>query len=52
MSKEGRDILRPKKLRMGSPAEVLDITKNSLTVGLFCAIGAMVIPKDLPNLVH
>jgi len=37
---------------MGFTAEVVDITKNSLTIGLLCAISVVVISKDLADVVH
>lgn len=37
---------------MGLAAEVVDITKYPLTIGLLCAIGIAVVSKDLSNLVH
>ena len=37
---------------MGLSAEVVDITKYPLTIGLLCAIGVAVVPEDLSNLVH
>jgi hypothetical protein len=46
------NIFGPEKLGMGFPTEVIDITKYPLTIGLLCAIGAMVITKDLSNLVQ
>ena len=37
---------------MGFSTEVVDMTNNPLTIGLLCAIGEMVILKDLSNLTH
>jgi hypothetical protein len=37
---------------MGFASEVADITKYPLTIGLFRAIGVVVVSKDLSNLVH
>ncbi len=52
MGKERLDIFCAEKPRMRFTAEVSDITKNPLTIGLLCAICVMVISKDLSNLVH
>jgi len=37
---------------MGFAAEVMDITKYPLTIGLLCAIRIMVISEDLANMIH
>jgi hypothetical protein len=42
----------PEQTRMGIAAEVADITKYPLTIGLLRAIVIVVITKDLSNLVH
>lgn len=52
MGKERFDIFCAEKPRMRFTAEVVDITKNPLTIGLLCAISVVVISKDLSNLVH
>jgi len=52
MGKERLDIFCAEKPRMSFTAEVSDITKNPLTIGLLCAICVVVISKDLSNLVH
>ncbi len=52
MGKKGLDIFCAEKPRMRFTAEVVDITKNPLTIGLLCAICVVVVSKDLSNLVH
>lgn len=42
----------PEKMGMGITAEVLDTTKNPLTIGLLCAIGLAIISQDLANLIY
>jgi hypothetical protein len=32
------NVFCPKQARMGFPVEVIDMTKDILTIGLFCAI--------------
>ena len=42
----------PEQTRMGIAAEVADITKYPLTIGLLRAIAVSVITKDLAILAH
>ena len=46
------NIFRPEKIRMRFTAEVVNITKYPLTIGLLCVIAIVVISKDLSYLVH
>jgi len=52
MGEEHLDIFCAEKPRMRFTSVVVDIMKNSLTIGLLCAISIMVISKDLANLVY
>ena len=52
MRKKYFNLFCPEKARVGFIAEVIDITKNPLTIGLFHAIRIMGITEDLSNLIH
>ena len=52
MGKKLLNIFCAEKPWMSLTAEVVDITKNPLTIGLLCAIGIVVIAQDLAHLIH
>jgi hypothetical protein len=45
-------ILCPKPLRMGFPAEIINIAKYPLAIGLLCAVGVVMITEHFAYLVH
>jgi len=52
MGQEGLDLLFPHIPGMGLAPVVPDIAHDPIAIGLFGAIGIVVIPQDLSNLVH
>ena len=52
MGEEPFHILCPEPVRMGLAAEVMDIAKYPLAIGLLCAVGVVMITEHLAHLVH